>query len=112
MIFLGNGVEGWPTVVHGGTLAIILDENMGRVALRVFPARTGVTANLDINYKAPVSPGSFIIVRARYDAEKSAGRKAIVHATIEDLSGRVCTTASALFIEPRNLKLKSLGDGF
>jgi acyl-coenzyme A thioesterase PaaI-like protein len=39
-------MAGWPGVTHGGVTATVLDEILGRVALRQFPSMTGVTANL------------------------------------------------------------------
>jgi acyl-coenzyme A thioesterase PaaI-like protein len=43
IVWFGHGVNGWPRVVHGGALATVLDETMGRVALSYFPAQTGKT---------------------------------------------------------------------
>jgi acyl-coenzyme A thioesterase PaaI-like protein len=41
VVWLGNSVSGWPRVVHGGVLASILDETMGRAAIFHLPAKTG-----------------------------------------------------------------------
>ena len=41
VVWYGHAVSGWPRVVHGGALATILDETMGRVAVFHFPAQTG-----------------------------------------------------------------------
>ncbi|KMU90715.1 hypothetical protein CIHG_08675 [Coccidioides immitis H538.4] len=112
VLFLGNGIDGWPGVVHGGALAILLDEGMGRVALRCVPARTGLTANLNIDYRKPVLSGQFCTVTAKYVPEKSNDRKAAIKGEIRDSMGRLCTEASALFVVPRTLTLRKLGDGF
>lgn len=109
---MGSGTEGWPRVVHGGALGILLDESMGRVALRFFPARTGVTANLNINYRQLSKSGSFFTVTATCDVTRSTDRKAIVNGEIRDESGNLCVEATALFVVPKNLQLKKLGDGF
>ncbi|KAK2736335.1 hypothetical protein FQN57_000785 [Myotisia sp. PD_48] len=112
VLFVGNGIEGWPTIVHGGALGIILDENMGRVAIRNFPAKTGVTANLNINYKAPVLAGQYISIESKYNSILSSERKAFVEGVIKDQHGRVCTHATGLFVQPKKLQLKRIGDQF
>src|SRR5436190_21903059 len=112
VIFFGRGVEGWPTVVHGGALAIVLDESTGRIALLSFPDRTGVTANLNINYRIPITSGQFCTVTAQIDHENSTDRKAIVKGEVRDSMGRLCTEASGLFVVPKALALRRIGEGF
>lgn len=46
--------EGYPGVVHGGIVASILDEVVGRVAMTEDPNRFLVTAKLELRYRAPV----------------------------------------------------------
>lgn len=41
LLWFGRGMAGWPGVVHGGALATVMDESLGRVALRLFPSKTG-----------------------------------------------------------------------
>ncbi|WEW56724.1 hypothetical protein PRK78_002173 [Emydomyces testavorans] len=112
VLYLGNGIAGWPGIVHGGALAMLLDESMGRVALRNVAARTGVTANLNMEYRKPVIPGQFCTVTARYEPEKSNERKAMVSGELRDSTGRLCIEANALFVVPRSLTLRKLDDGF
>ncbi|KAF8495340.1 HotDog domain-containing protein [Gautieria morchelliformis] len=52
-IHLGRAVCGHDGVVHGGLLATLLDEGCGRNAFLAFPSHLGVTANLNLDYKAP-----------------------------------------------------------
>ena len=112
MVYLGSGLEGWPTVVHGGAIATVLDESLGRVAVRHFPARTGVTANLEINYRAPVYSGNFYTFQSQIDQERSTERKAYVTGEIRDPFGRLCAQASALFVVPKGIKLREIGERF
>jgi len=112
VVFFGPGLEGWPTLVHGGVLATILDENLGRVALWSVPARTGVTANLNVNYKRPVFSGNFYTVHVDLDRERSTDRKAYVIGEIRDLSGKVCVKATGLFVVPKGLPLRQLQEHF
>ncbi|OAL63726.1 ubiquitin C-terminal hydrolase [Trichophyton rubrum] len=112
VLYLGNGLDGWPTVVHGGTIATILDENMGRLAIENLPERTGVTANLNISYKARLGRDQYIIIEAKYDRLLSSERKAVVEAVIKDHKGKVYSEAKALFVYPKTLKLRTLGEKF
>lgn len=112
VVFLGEGIEGWPTIVHGGALATVIDENLGRVALRSFPERTGVTANLNINYRAPVYSGHFYTFHSRIDQERSTDRKAYVTGEVRDPLGGLCIEANALFLVPKKLELKEVGEKY
>jgi uncharacterized protein (TIGR00369 family) len=60
---LGMALDGHPNVVHGGILALLIDDilGFGYEALQV-PA--AVTANLNVNYRAAVPAGSTILVSA------------------------------------------------
>ena len=111
-VHVGRSLCGHDGVIHGGLLATILDEAMGRVvrglhlhSLRPFlfnnnyahrvatphqafmnlEARVGVTANLTINYRAPTRADQFIVIKTRLVSVK--GRKVEVSARIEDLDG-------------------------
>ncbi|KAJ5887444.1 hypothetical protein N7495_007485 [Penicillium taxi] len=109
VVFLGNGLEGFPLLVHGGALATVIDENLGRVAIRHFPARTGVTANLNINYRHPTFSNMFYSLHTTLDLERSTDRKAYATCQVRDLSGKVCVEASGLFVVPRNFALAEVG---
>lgn len=91
-------------IVHGGLLATILDEGLARCCFAALPNKIGMTANLNINYRAPAQAGAFVVLRAV--TTKVEGRKAWVEGRIETLVGEgetplVLADASALFIEPR-----------
>ena len=91
IVAFGSGIEGWPTMVHGGALGTVIDENLGRAAIRRFPARTGVTANLNINYRAPTRADQFIVIKVRLD--EAQGRKSRVSGVVEDMAGNVLAEA-------------------
>ncbi|EXJ77815.1 hypothetical protein A1O3_08974 [Capronia epimyces CBS 606.96] len=112
---LGPQLSGHVGLVHGGFLAVLLDECMGRACFGRLPERIGVTVNLSMNYKKPVRVDSVVAVRAVTD--RIDGRKAWVQASIilieEDEEGKgienshieeekdVAVEATALFIQPR-----------
>lgn len=63
-INFGPGTCGWPDTVHGGAISTICDEALGRVAIRSFEGRTGVTANLEVSFKDKVQPGLWYVLVA------------------------------------------------
>ncbi|KAL2842215.1 HotDog domain-containing protein [Aspergillus pseudoustus] len=112
VVFLGKGLEGWPTCVHGGALATILDEHLARVAIQNLPERTAVTANLDVNYRKLSTSDQFYAVHATVDQERSTDRKAYVNGEVRDMDGNLLVESSGLFVVPRGYKLRRLGDAY
>ncbi|KAI0359495.1 Thioesterase/thiol ester dehydrase-isomerase [Trametes cingulata] len=102
-IHVGRALCGHEGVIHGGLLATLLDESLARVALLNLPEKVGVTANLNINYKAPTRADQFIVIKVKLD--EAQGRKARVSGTVEDMAGNILVEANALFIQPRYAKL-------
>ncbi|ETS77800.1 hypothetical protein PFICI_09862 [Pestalotiopsis fici W106-1] len=122
VVYFGGALSGFPGVVHGGSLATILDESMGRCAIYRFPARMGVTANLDLTYKKPTLTNAFYVVRTRpvlseadevigKDGTKKSDRKLWVHGTVETPEGKVCVDAKSLFVVPKYIQPHGRTDG-
>jgi 3'-phosphoadenosine 5'-phosphosulfate synthase len=87
-----------------GLLATMLDEGLARCCFAALPNKIGMTANLNINYRAPAPASAFVVLRAK--TTKVEGRKAWVTGHIETLVGEgetpvILVEATALFIEPR-----------
>ena len=57
IIYFGNGVEGWPDVVHGGVLTTMLKDAIEKVASEVFPPGTGEMSKMTVQFKSKVIPG-------------------------------------------------------
>ncbi|KAI1187341.1 hypothetical protein F5B17DRAFT_400306 [Nemania serpens] len=119
VVYFGPALAGWPGVVHGGALATLLDESMGRCALLKFPSRTGVTANLELQYRAPTLTNAFYVIRSTplasedddhvgKDGVRKSDRKLWVRATLETEKGKVAVEATALFVVPRGYTLRPL----
>jgi len=102
---MGNGVSGHPGIVHGGATAALLDNTFG-YAYIVTNVGNGFTANLNINYRAPIIAGSKIILIAR--AMKIEGRKVHLSAEIrsrdKDDYDKIYVEAECLFITSNKLK--------
>lgn len=103
--YLGDELCGHPGIVHGGFLATMLDEGMARCCFGALPHNVGMTANLNINYRAPAMAGNYVVLRA--ETTKVEGRKAEVTGRIETLPEKegdkpvVLAEATALFVSPK-----------
>ncbi|QSZ28567.1 hypothetical protein DSL72_003065, partial [Monilinia vaccinii-corymbosi] len=103
--YLGEDLCGHPKIVHGGFLATMLDEGLGRCCFGALPNKIGMTAFLTVNYRAPTPADTFVVLRAT--TTRVEGRKAWVEGRIETLvaegeTPKVLCEANALFIEPRH----------
>ena len=102
---VGTDLCGHQGIIHGGFLATMLDEGLARCCFPVLPFNVGMTAKLEINYKAPAMADQYLVLRAT--TVKVEGRKAWVEGHIETLpekEGQVPTilaTASALYVSPK-----------
>ncbi|KAI5117008.1 hypothetical protein M0805_004393 [Coniferiporia weirii] len=103
ILHFGSGLCGHEGIVHGGLVATVLDESLGRLAIMNTPEKVAVTATLSVHYKAPTRADQFVVIRTRLVERK--GRKAYVEGTLEDLNGNVLASAEALFVQPKYAKL-------
>ncbi|KAF9890260.1 hypothetical protein FE257_006173 [Aspergillus nanangensis] len=104
IMYLGPSVCGHPGIVHGGLLATLLDEGMGRCCFPALPNQVGVTANLNVDYRRPAIAEKYVVMRC--ETVKVEGRKAWVEGRIETLPDEgkepvVLVEAKALFVEPK-----------
>ncbi|KAJ8503377.1 hypothetical protein ONZ45_g10913 [Pleurotus djamor] len=102
-VHLGRGLCGHDGIVHGGLLATLLDEALGRQAISNLPDKVGVTASLTVNYKAPTRADQFVLIKTKLVSKQ--GRKVQVEGMVEDLNGNILVQATALFVQPRYAKL-------
>jgi len=86
--------QGFPGMMHGGLLALLLDEAMGWAMYidRVF----AVTARMETRYRAAAGLGGPLEARARIT--RRAGRRIEVEARLLDESGVVLVESSGLFL--------------
>lgn len=124
VVYFGRATTGWPTVVHGGLIATLLDEHSARAAASDPSLRArglGVlTASLDIKYVRPVRSNRLYAVHAAAVPEEQLepaergkrDRKIWVVVTLADLKGETCVSGKALFVIPRNGKLRAIPDDF
>lgn len=102
---VGTDLCGHMGIVHGGFLATMLDEGLARCCFPVLPFHIGMTAKLEINYKAPALANQYLVLRAT--TTRVEGRKAWVDGVIETLPTKegeqpvILATASALYVSPK-----------
>ncbi len=108
VIWFGGAISGWPGVTHGGISATIMDETLWRCAIPRFPSKTGVTANLNLNYLKPAITNAFYIIRAIPVIEGATDTKQWVYGRLEKLDGTVCVEGRGLFVVPKKLETNAL----
>lgn len=96
-IVLGAPYEGPPGHVHGGVIALVLDQVLGTVPPLL--GKPGMTAYLNITFRNPTALGVPLEVRA-YPAEVGQW-KVLVRGEIRDPQGQVTAEAEGLFVVPK-----------
>jgi uncharacterized protein (TIGR00369 family) len=91
---LGAEYQGGPGFIHGGIIATLLDEVMGKVCR--FRGVRAVTAELAIEYLKPVPVDADLVVEG-YEVEIK-GRSLFLAGDIRDLSGKVLARGKGRFV--------------
>jgi len=91
---LGEKYQGGAGFAHGGIIAVLLDEAMGKVC-RFRDARA-VTAELTVEYVKPVNVLSEVVVEG-YETEQK-GRNLFMAGEIRDTAGEVLARGRARFV--------------
>ncbi|MFL6060615.1 MAG: PaaI family thioesterase [Marmoricola sp.] len=94
--FLNALYEGPPGKVHGGVLALVLDQIFGEAAAA--GGTPGMTGTLTLRYRKPTALGA---CSAQAWVDSTAGIKTIVKGWLRDAEGEVTVEAEGLFILPR-----------
>jgi uncharacterized protein (TIGR00369 family) len=91
---LGERYQGGGGFAHGGIIATLLDEAMGKVCR--FREVRAVTAELTVEYLKPVNVQQEIIVEGRETEQK--GRNIFMTGEIRDAAGLVMARSKARFV--------------
>ena len=98
---LGNKLNGHNQIVHGGIISLLFDTALGfgyHVCLCEDKESIAVTANLNINFRAPFRAGSEGVVRIYLD--RMEGRKIFFSAVLESQDGSIVyAEATSLFLK-------------
>jgi uncharacterized protein (TIGR00369 family) len=92
---LGERYQGGGGMAHGGIIATLLDEAMGKVCR--FREARAVTAELSVQYLKPVSVREEIIVEGWEEAEQK-GRNLFHIGEIRNTAGDVLASGKARFV--------------
>lgn len=114
-VTLSEEYQSYPGVVHGGILATILDETMGRATLaegdkprEITEERFMFTAKLETRYRKPVPLNEEFTIRARVD--KDRGKTAQVSGEIILADGSVAVDGSATLVSIPHEQIAAMGD--
>jgi uncharacterized protein (TIGR00369 family) len=105
---LGAEYQGGPGFIHGGIIATVLDEAMGKLCR--FRAVRAVTAELNVEYLKPVSVDAPLLIEA-YEVEKT-GRNLHFVGEIRNQAGDLLARGRGRFvvIEPRESRVRDTID--
>ncbi|KAL7540534.1 hypothetical protein ACHAXR_010731 [Thalassiosira sp. AJA248-18] len=111
---LGDRLNGHGGIVHGGIISLLFDEAMGwayecleeQDGENYSSAVTAVTANLTVDFRAPLLEGSEAVIRVYHN--ETQGRKIYFSAALESKDGNVVfAEAKSLFILVRSDRMTS-----
>jgi uncharacterized protein (TIGR00369 family) len=91
---LGPDYAGGGGFAHGGIIAVVLDEAMGKLSR--LADESAVTAEMNIEYKRPVPIGKPIVVEGWQ--EEATGRNRFRVAEIYDLQGNLLARGKGRFV--------------
>ena len=94
-VSFGDLVNGHPNIVHGGITALVLDNTFGWLFV-ASKLPLAVTANININYRAPIYANTSILIKAKIDGIEN--RKIKMSANIFDEKGTLLVEATSLFV--------------
>jgi len=94
----GDDGVGHPLTVHGGCIAMAMDESFGHAYMSLGRG-PGYTAFIHINYRVPLPTGDPTLIDIEF--EKLEGRKVFMKGKLTDGKGKVFSDATCLFVQPR-----------
>jgi len=100
---LGADYQGGGGYLHGGIIAVVLDEAMGKLAR--FGEERAVTAELSVEYLKPIPAASEIFVEA-FETERN-GRQLYHRADIKNAEGVVLARGKGRFVVVRDLRQRT-----
>jgi uncharacterized protein (TIGR00369 family) len=96
-VVLEDQHQGYPGIAHGGIVATMLDEALGRAAMSPDSNRFMFTAKIEVRYRKSVPLHQPITLLARI--VKDRGRTALAEAEVRLEDGSVAAEASATLME-------------
>jgi acyl-coenzyme A thioesterase PaaI-like protein len=78
----GEFHQGWPDIIHGGVLSLLLDE--ATVYVPRFFGLNCVTAKTEVRLRQPVRVGQKLLISAKMTKQNRKLVEAVGHITLED----------------------------
>ncbi len=94
-VSVGAAFQGWRDVVHGGIVALLLDEAMAYAAGAV--GIVGVTGDLKMRFRRPVPVGAPLVVRGRVLWQRRGVLG--VEASVNDEAGVLLASGQGSFVK-------------
>lgn len=98
-----DSYQGYPGITHGGIIATILDETMGRAVLASNSERLMMTAKMEVKYRLPVPLNTEILFRGVVTKDKGRIAQAEGYAILPDGSIAVEAIGTLMQIPPEKL---------
>eukprot|EP00878_Enallax_costatus_P004142 GHUV01004371.1.p1 GENE.GHUV01004371.1~~GHUV01004371.1.p1 ORF type:complete len:298 (+),score=91.03 GHUV01004371.1:262-1155(+) len=104
VVMLGKDVCGYPSTVHGGLTAALVDESFGGLYTSLLTTGNlgatlpGLTARLEMDYKKKIPAGTVLLITTELDSVEP--RKVWMKASVSDGTGTTFATGRALFVAP------------
>ncbi|ODV87189.1 hypothetical protein CANARDRAFT_188674, partial [[Candida] arabinofermentans NRRL YB-2248] len=96
IIHLGKRLSGYPFLVHGGMLSLVIDEvfkNDSALALNLDDSNSVHTEDLTLNYKMPTLVDNFVVLKT--EAYELGNNEVQMKGTLQTPSGRTLVKAAA-----------------
>jgi uncharacterized protein (TIGR00369 family) len=93
----GSAFAGWSDIMHGGVVAVLLDEAMAHATLST--GQRAVTARLEIRFRKAVPVDELLIVEGRVTGRR--GRLFEVTGVLRDKKGTVYAEGRSRFVTER-----------
>jgi acyl-coenzyme A thioesterase PaaI-like protein len=90
--------QGFPGVIHGGIVAAVLDEALGRTSLLGDTREWTMTGRLEVRYRRYVPYGPLLRVRATLDSERRRAHQASGVLTLADDESIVLAEGHGTFL--------------
>ncbi|KAI1806172.1 HotDog domain-containing protein [Daldinia bambusicola] len=95
LVDLGEDVQSFPGVMHGGMHGLLMDEVMGSAA-NAQTTHGAHTARFTTHYRRPIRVPQILLIRGR--AIRKVGRKIDVRGTLEDKDGNILAEGEGVWI--------------
>jgi len=90
--------QGFPGVIHGGIVAAVLDEALGRTSMLAENPEWSMTGRLEIRYRRYVPYGPLLRVRASLDSERRRMVQASGKITLANDENTILAEAHGTFL--------------